>query len=94
MALAMEGPCGPASGQGPEACEQHQEGRGCGEPEDPLGRGGLGGSTWRDGRQAPPVQKDFLGRFAWVVLVVIGVKKLYVATGVEEMGCCRAQAEP
>lgn len=30
LALMMEGPCGPAAGQGPEVCEEGQEGKGVG----------------------------------------------------------------
>lgn len=92
MALAMEGPCGPASDQGPEACEQRPEGRGCGEPEDSLGRGGLGAvlgemGGWPHLAEGLP-QRVCVGGFG-----NHGIK-LHVALGVEEMAHCGTLAEP
>ena len=60
----MEGPCSPVSAQGPEACEQGQEGRGVGS------QGSLkemaAGAVLGDGQQAPPGQRDLRGGSAWV----------------------------
>ena len=79
--MAMEGPRVPVSGQGPEACEQGQEGKGRGS-QGSLKEEVATGAVLGDGRQSPPGQRNLRGGFVLVRLGVLASRN-YVALGVE-----------
>lgn len=81
LPLAMEEPHMPVSGQGLEACEQGQEGRGRGR-QGSLKEEVAIGAVLGDGRQSPPGQRNLQGGFVWVHLGVLASRNC-VGLGVE-----------
>lgn len=65
----------PVSGQGPEACEQGQEGKGRGS-QGSLKEEVATGAVLGDGQQSPPGQRNLRGGFVLVRLGVLASRNL------------------